>query len=333
MIIDLRKFIAEEREFWHNLESILDSLERQPDTKLTIEQVKQFHDLYHRASADLARIMTFSAEPAIRHYLESLVSRAYGEIHETTERQQRFNIRAWLFGTLPQTFRRHFALFMLSLAIMIGGGIFGGIAVGLDSEAKEVILAYPHLQVDPTKRVAFEEESGKNPLDGQKVTFSSYLMTHNIKVSILTMALGMTFGVGTVILLFSNGVLLGAVIADYILAGQAAFLAGWLLPHGAVEIPAILIAGQAGLLLASAIIGWKGHQGLTMKARLKYITSDLVTLIGGVALMLVWAGVIEGFLSQYHEPVLPYEFKIGLGIMEIALLIIFFTWSGVKKSL
>ena len=56
-------------------------------------------------------------------------------------------------------------------------------------------------------------------------------------------------------MLFYNGVILGAVTVDYIRAGETKFLLGWLMPHGVIEIPAILIAGQAGLLLAFALIG------------------------------------------------------------------------------
>ena len=69
-------------------------------------------------------------------------------------------------------------------------------------------------------------------------------MTHNIKVSILTFAMGMTYGLGTIILLFYNGVILGAVAFDYILAGESIFLVGWLLPHGSIEIPAIFNPGM-----------------------------------------------------------------------------------------
>ncbi|MCK5229712.1 MAG: stage II sporulation protein M, partial [Desulfobulbaceae bacterium] len=143
-------------------------------------------------------------------------------------------------------------------------------------------------------------------------------------------ALGMTWGVGTTILLFSNGVMLGAVALDYILAGQAGFLAGWLLPHGVVEIPAILLAGQAGMALAGALIGWGGS--VPLKSRLREISGDLVTLISGVAIMLVWAGFIEAFFSQYHEPVIPYEVKIGLGIVELTLLILFLWKSGASDN-
>jgi uncharacterized membrane protein SpoIIM required for sporulation len=136
----------------------------------------------------------------------------------------------------------------------------------------------------------------------------------------------MTWGIGTIIMLFYNGVILGAVSLDYILDGQTKFLLGWLMPHGVIEIPAILIAGQAGLILARALIGWGNR--VSLKSRLRQISGDLVTLIFGIALMLVWAGFVEAFLSQYHEPVIPYLLKIGFGLVELILLILFLTRSG-----
>lgn len=274
--------------------------------------------------------MTFSSEQKIRGYLESLVGRAYGEIHETRPSSRRLGLMRWFFYTFPQTFRRHIRAFWISLVIMIAGGAFGGIAISFDSEAKGVFMPFSHLQMNPSERVAREESADRDRMRGEKAAFSSYLMTHNTKVSIFAMALGMTWGIGTVILLFYNGVILGAVVLDYILAGESKFLAGWLLPHGAVEIPAILLAGQAGLLLASAIIGW-GTKSVSLKTRLRKISRDLVTLIFGVGIMLIWAGFIEAFFSQYHEPVIPYAVKIGFGIIEIILLTLFLLRSGNLK--
>jgi len=104
-------------------------------------------------------------------------------------------------------------------------------------------------------------------------------------------------------LLFYNGVILGALCFDYIRAGESAFLAGWLLPHGAIEIPAVLHAGQAGFLLAGALIGWRTRENRS--ARLRRIGPDLIGLIAGAGVLLVWAGLVEAFFSQYHEPMFP----------------------------
>ncbi len=330
MIIDLPRFVAEERPYWTELDSTLRQLEADPGHRLDLEQTKRFSYLYERASADLGKIMTFSAEPEIRRYLESLVARAYAEIHETRQRPHRLKPVHWFMHTFPQTFRRQIKAFWLALLITLGGGLFGAGAVALDADSRAVLMPFEHLQIDPRKRVAEEEKATGDRLRQSKAAFSSYLMTHNTKVSIFAMALGMTYGVGTIILVFYNGIIIGAVAMDYILAGQAKFLAGWLLPHGSIEIPAILIAAQAGLVLGGALIG-RGDRA-ALKTRLRNVGSDLVTLILGVACLLVWAGFVEAFFSQYHEPVLPYALKIGFGVLELVLLILFLARAGTTTA-
>jgi uncharacterized membrane protein SpoIIM required for sporulation len=330
MIIDLQRFIASERGCWSELEKMLDRLEGDPNVRMRLDELQRFHQLYEQTAADLARITTFAAEPDTRRYLENLVARAYGEIHETREKQRRFFPLKWFFHTLPQTFRRHVRAFYLSVAITLAGCAFGGLAMAFDPDSKSVLMPFEHLQQDPAKRVAEEEKASRDRLSGHKTSFSAQLMTHNTKVSIFTMALGMTWGVGTILMLFYNGVILGSVAVDYIHAGQTKFLLGWLMPHGVIEIPAILIAGQAGLVLALALIGWGKRTPL--RTRLRGVTGDVTTLIFGVALLLVWAGFIEAFLSQYHEPVIPYDVKIAFGCVELILLYVFLAKSGSKST-
>jgi len=330
MIIDLQKFITEERPYWSELEAVLDRLENKPEYKLKLRPLERFHYLYQRASADLAKISTFSAEPNTRLYLESLVGRAFGEIHETREKPHRFKPLHWFFNIFPQTFRKHIRAFWISLVAILVGAAFGSFTIIVDSSTKQILLPFSHLQGDPSDRVKNEEDVDDDRLKGAKTSFSSFLMTHNTKVAIFTLALGMTWGIGTLIMLFYNGVILGAVAVDYVLAGETSFLLGWLLPHGAVEIPAILLAGQAGIVLAGAIIGW--GKSISLRMRLRKISNDLVTLIFGVALMLVWAGIIEAFFSQYHEPVMPYYIKIAFGVFELIILTLFLGRAGRKSA-
>lgn len=167
-------------------------------------------------------------------------------------------------------------------------------------------------------------------MEGGKSTFSAMLMANNIRVSIFALALGMTFGVGTAIILFYNGVILGVVACDYVLAGETEFLLGWLLPHGSVEIPAIFLGGQAGMVLASALIGW--GSAVPLRHRIREIRADLVALILFAALLLVWAGVVESFFSQYHEPYLPYSVKIAFGGVQLFALFFYLFAIGRQKS-
>jgi uncharacterized membrane protein SpoIIM required for sporulation len=326
MLIDVPRFVTGEQEYWQELENILRRLEIQKDWKMDLAELRRFHYLYERASSDLAKISTFAAEKEIRRYLETLVARAYGEIHEARQRPHQFSPLRWFFKSFPQTFRKYSRAFAFSCLLTFAGSVFGALAISFDSEAKSILMPFSHLQMNPSERVRLEEENKTDRMEGQKASFSTFLMTHNTKVSLLTLAMGMTYGIGVVVLLFYNGVILGSVCMDYILAGQTKFLVGWLLPHGAIEIPAILIAGQAGFLVAKTLIG-SGTRS-TVRARFREISSDLVTLAGGFASLLIWAGIVEAFLSQYHEPVIPYAGKIVFGCLELVLLFLFLTRSG-----
>lgn len=321
MILDLSRFVETERPHWAALEKSLAWFEANPDARLTLDEAEKLHTLYQRASADLARV----PDGELRRYLEWLVSRAYAEIHEARERK-RFRPWRFLTQTYPRTFRKHMKAFQLAAVLTVGGVAFGALALRIDPEAKSVIMPFEHLQESPSERVAKERESKGKHMEGVKDSFAAQLMTHNTQVAFFTLALGMTFGFGTIVELFYNGVILGAVGFDYVHDGQSVFLLGWLLPHGVIEIPAILVGGQAGLVIAYALIGWGSR--VSRAARLRAVSGDVMTLAGGAALMLVWAGIVESFLSQYHEPVISYGSKIAFGLVEAALLTLYLGFAG-----
>ncbi|WPD22703.1 MAG: stage II sporulation protein M [Candidatus Electrothrix scaldis] len=329
MILNIDKFITEERPFWEELETFLQRSGKENAECFSLEEIRRFHYLYQRCSAGLGRLATFSAEPETRGYLENLIARAYAEIHERRRTERNLKGAQRLFRIFPQTFRRHIKAFCLVLIVTLLGAAFGGFVLIKDPQAKTVILPFSHLQNSPDERVADEMEEKGERLSGHQAEFAGSLMTHNIKVAIFAMGLGLTFGIGTLISLFYNGIILGAVAVDYILAGQGTFLTGWLLPHGSIEIPAFLVAGQAGLVLAQALIGYGDRTPAGQ--RLRRILPDLTVLIGGVAVMLIWAGLVESFFSQYHEPVIPYSIKISFGVAELLLLILYLGLVG-KRS-
>jgi uncharacterized membrane protein SpoIIM required for sporulation len=326
LILDLPRFVAQERPAWDELTRMLDAMEESPDAALPLEKARRFHELYRRAAADLAKVSTFSAEKEIQEYLEALVARAYGEVHETRGRARPRLSFALLFSDFPRAVRAHARALALAAGVVALGAAFGAGALALDPASKEALLPFSHLLGDPKERVAMEEKGAGVHDSGSEATFSSFLATHNIRVSITSFALGATWGIGTLVLLLYNGVILGAVLLDYVRAGETRFVLGWLLPHGAVEIPAFILAGQAGLVLASALLGWGERSALS--ERLQRVGRDLVCLLVGVAALLVWAGIVESFLSQIHEPRLPYSAKIALGVVELLALSLFLTRAG-----
>lgn len=331
MIVDLARFAQAEEAHWRRLEELLAARQRDPWARLALEEARELDTLYRRAAADLARVNASAGEPELRRRLERLVARAYAEIHGARgEGAVRFRPWTWLARTLPQTFRRQWRPAALALLLTFIGAIFGGVTVAVDPEAKATIMPFPHLLGDPSERVAEEEAAMHDRLADRKAGFAGMLMTHNTRVTLFALALGVLWGVGTIILLFYNGVILGAVVVDYMLAGETTFLLGWLLPHGVIEIPAILVGAQAGLVLARGVLG--RAEGRPLGVRLRAVADDVATLAGGAALMLVWAGLIESYLSQYHEPAIPYAAKIAFGLIEGMLLVLFLGFAGRNRA-
>jgi uncharacterized membrane protein SpoIIM required for sporulation len=323
-VIHTERFIRDSQPRWEELDALVHRLAG--GDSLDLAEARRLHTLYERASSDLIRLRHAGALPDVVQSLEERVARAYAEIHETRTVRRRWPVREWVLVLFPTTFRRHIGFFWASLALMLAGTLFGAVALVLDPDSRHVTMAFGHDAMRPSERVRLEESGTRRPGSAVTTAFSSQLMVNNTRVSILALSLGMTGGVGTVILLFHNGVILGAVGCDYVMDGQTRFLAGWLLPHGSVELPAILIAGQAGLLLGATLLG-RGS-GRSLGQRLRSITSDLVVLITGIAVLLVWAGGVEAFFSQVHEPALPYGLKIGFGLVQLTLLTLYLARSG-----
>jgi uncharacterized membrane protein SpoIIM required for sporulation len=334
MIVDLKAFLAKEQPSWHELERALDALDAKTLDLGRLEESQRLLLLFERACSDLARMGEGTSEPQTRAYLEALVARGYAEIHSGSGGGRPIRLWRWLMVEFPRAFRRHAWAFGCSALLTVLGMLVGAILLVVSPEGRRVATApFAHVALQsPSERVASEEKDvghHRKALEGSASRFSAQLMKNNISVSIKAAAFGMTWGVGTALLLFYNGVILGAVCLDYVLDGQSVFLAAWLLPHGSFEIPAILMGGQVGLVLAGALVGWGTCEGL--RTRLRAVVPDVATLVGGLSLMLVWAGLVEAFFSQYHAPVIPYSVKIVFGGIECVLLVAFLAWSGRQK--
>lgn len=330
MILDLQRFVAQQRPRWSRLESLLDHLDSRPDRRMKPAEADQLQDLYAQTAADLNRVTHGALAPELRQYLERLLARAYAEVYYAPPaRSEIWRPRAWLriFTAFPEAFRRQSRYFAMAVLITLLGCALGGIAVRYDPAAVNVLLPADYLR-NPAQRVR-QEESGKNRHSASVETearFSGQLITHNIQVSLLAAALGVTFGIGTALLLFENGVLLGAVAVRYSQQGFRLFVTAWLLPHGALEIPSVLIAGQAGFYLARLLLRRRDDRDMRRDMR------EWLLLIGGLSMMLVWAGLMEAFFSQHHAPELPYEFKVAVGAAELLVLVLYLALVGKRAG-
>jgi uncharacterized membrane protein SpoIIM required for sporulation len=173
--------------------------------------------------------------------------------------------------------------------------------------------------------VGREEHATSGVSGDAALAFSGWLFTHNVEVSFLVFALGVTFGLGTVALLFYNGVPLGALAVQYHQEGHGMFFWAWILPHGVAELTEVCVAGAAGLIVARGL--WlPGRRGRASAFADEAKTAASLVL-GGTPL-LVLAGVIEGTISQMHAPLLPYGAKLLFaGLIAIGVFV-FLTRAG-----
>jgi uncharacterized membrane protein SpoIIM required for sporulation len=134
-------------------------------------------------------------------------------------------------------------------------------------------------------------------------------MTNNIRVTILAVALGVTAGIGTAVVLISNGMMIGGLAGAATNSNVDFLFWSVILPHGILELSAICIAGGAGLLIARAIYA---PGDLSRRDALKLAGNEAAQLLAGVAVMLVLAGLIEGFITP---TALPPAFKMAFALL------------------
>jgi uncharacterized membrane protein SpoIIM required for sporulation len=177
----------------------------------------------------------------------------------------------------------------------------------------------------PGERVGQEEHTGGNESAGTAAAFSGFLFTHNIQVTFVVFALGVTFGVGSAALLFYNGVPLGALAMQYHQEGLGTFFWAWILPHGIPELTEVFVAGAAGLIIARGM--WLPGRRRRIDAMIEETRTAVALVLGGMPILIV-AGLIEGTISQIHEPTLPYSAKLIFALLVGSLLYYYLLMAG-----
>ncbi|MEZ4327610.1 MAG: stage II sporulation protein M [Polyangiales bacterium] len=310
---DVNRFITQRTAGWRSLEALVLDMERRPGTQ-SLDDVRRFAKLYRTASSDLLLARTERVDAALVDYLNALVARAYAVVYATNDRRDR---RLWQFfaRAFPILFRREWKVIAVSAALLFAGAVVGAVGIALDPGSRAVLIPEQHQAFSPDERVGRDE--GHVAGAGEASVFSAFLFTHNIKVTFFVFALGVTFGVGSALVLFYNGLPLGALAMQYHMAGQGLFFWAWILPHGIPELTQIFIAGGAGLMLGRGmLVPGRRRRGQALRAE----AQQAVLLVVGGMPILVLAGVIEGTISQIHAPTLPYWAKLTFaGVVGVGL--------------
>lgn len=308
--MEIAHFVEQRRPRWASLEDLLQKAETRGLEALALDEAKSLSRLYRSASSDLLEVRAKGGAAEVSDYLNDLVGRAYA-LTQPGRRVKGREVFRFVTHGFPDLMAREMRFYLLSLALFLAGGGFGWLGMVFDPDAAPYLVPEQHLELDPVKR-AEQEAKGEVAPAQQQAAFASFLFTHNIQVAFFAFALGLTVGVGTVIVMFGNGVLLGSLAWVYTSKGLAAWFWGWILPHGIPEITAICIAGAAGLVIARGIVA---PRGLSRRQSLRKESVPALHLLLGTLTLFVLAGFIEGSISQIHPPKLSSAFKIAFALV------------------
>lgn len=281
-----------------------------PTSKLQPSEVRELLQLYQDASADLARVRTLEADDELIANLNRLIASAHATIYRSDRTSKGKGPLHFYVVTYPRIFREtwKFTLAAFLLSALVFAMAYETVQTQPDIVA-DILGGADHDLVGRKDRASIADRFEQTP--GTFLT--SVVTTNNIGVAITAFALGLTFGVGTVIVLIVNGAMLGGIAGAYAKSGAGTDLWMTILPHGALELSAIVCAGGAGLLLGYTL--WCPG-GRTRRLALREEAPKAVLLAVGLIPAFVIAGIFEGFLTP--TLLLSQTTKVAIGVLVAA---------------
>jgi len=314
-----RDFIAGGRQPWERLAASVAEARKVGVKRMGAPALRAMHDDYRRAAADLAYAQTHFAGSTTQAYLNRLVGQAHGELYGVAPHRL---AAAWRFlaRDYPRLLRREWKVVSVAGALMIGAAAAGWIVAGADTTLARLMLPEGFRDISPqglaeTQR-ANADAAGLYPLMGAQIG------VNNVQVAIMAFAGGMTFGVLTVYAMLMNGSMIGVLGALFTRAGAGMPFLALIAPHGSLELPAIIIAGGAGLKIGGALL-FPGD--LPRGAALKAAAPVAARLLLGTVPLFILAAAIEGFFTP---TAVAAGIKIAVGAVLLALLVAYVLLPG-----
>lgn len=295
-LLKSQRFRQAREDDWRRLERLMNKAEKGSAAKLTDEEILAVPVLYRSTLSALSVARETSLDQDLIDYLETLSARAYffvyGSRATVQERVATFFRTEW-----PQAVRSLWRETLASLVLTVLGVV---VACWLVTNESQWFYAFVPGGLTDGRDPSASAESlratlgGAGGKDGLSV-FATFLFTHNAQVALMAFALGFALCVPTTLLLLYNGAMLGAMITVFAGRGLGVEFGGWLMIHGVTELFAIILAGAAGFRIGWAV-AFPGEKRRLDAATDAGRTAGLA--MGGVIVMLFFAGLLEGFGRQ-----------------------------------
>jgi uncharacterized membrane protein SpoIIM required for sporulation len=236
----------------------------------------------------------------LEQYLNKLVARAHNFVYSGS-RTSFAGLWRFMLHSYPRLLRRLSGYVWLATAITLAAGALGVFITLVHPQFGEIFLGAEKMEGIRQHHLWMDSILSVKP------QASSAIMTNNIGVCFAAFAGGITAGLGTIYLLFFNGLMLGTIATVCARYHLSLSLWSFVAAHGALELPSIMLAGAAGLRLAAGML-FPGM--LRRRDALALAGLEAVQLVAGTIPLLVIAGTLEAFLSPTHAPN-ALKFSVG----------------------
>lgn len=312
--MSIDQFIQRNERAWGRLEQ-LGRRARRRRPQLSPAELDEFVRLYQQTSTHLSHARTNLRDPALTMRLTRLVADANGALYGRSGRAVRSMADFFRYSFPAAVWTARSFVVAAALLTFVPSIVFG-IWLGVSDRAIDSIADEAAQQAYVTED--FESYYSSAPA----AQFSTEVLVNNIQVSFLAFALGIAFCVGTAYVLAFNGLNLGIAAGLFYNVGEPSRFWGLILPHGLLELSAVVVAGAAGLRLGWALIAPGDRTRADALAR---EGRRSVVIVLGLVLAFIAAGLIEGFVtpSSLSTPV-----RIGIGVLAELVFVLYIVTRG-----
>jgi uncharacterized membrane protein SpoIIM required for sporulation/uncharacterized RDD family membrane protein YckC len=318
--------VRAQRGKWNAYRGLVEEATKRGLRALPEEDVSRFASLYRETAADLARARTYRASPELVYALERWVGAGHNLLYRPGARTGR-ELVAWLARGFPALVRRRWR--PIALAALLLYGPMAVVAASVYVEPSRARSILPAQMLARAEEGAERRGAGLGYVDVPEIgmpLMAGQIIANNVQVTLLAFAGGVTGGLATTATLVFNGVFIGAMFGLFAAYALSGHLFAFVLPHGVVELTAICIAGGAGLHLGSALLmPGRATRGAALVSRGR----EAVALLGGTVVLLVVAGLIEGFISPAR---LPFAVKGAVSALSFVLLFLYLLTPSVRRT-
>lgn len=309
-------FVRKNEETWADFEALLDEYEKDHPAV----PAEQFPAMYRTLCQHLSIARHRGYSTAVVDRLNPLVERGHALLYGSrTGRWQ--PLLEYIRGGFARDVRKDWPL--LALATFLFAAPFIGMMVWLELQPEWAyhVLGDEMISEMEAMYATSEAIQGERQADSNFMMFGYYIY-NNVGIALRTFGSGAVAGLGALVALFYNGVILGAVSGHLNNVGLSHNFWPFVIGHGSFELTAIVLAGMAGLKLGFAPI-WPGRKSRLQS--LKDTARDSLGLVTGFFLMLVIAAFIEGFWSA--QPTSDdVKYIVGAGLW--AVVFSYFAFAG-----